>query len=33
MSGNNGSLAHDYIHILGDYYAYRCPQDDVYRPQ
>ena len=33
MSGNNGSLGHNYIHIIGDYYAYRCPQDDVDRPQ
>ena len=29
MSGHNGSLGHDYINILGDYYACRCPQDTV----
>ena len=33
MSGHNRSLGHDYIHILGDYYACRCPQDEVDRPQ
>ena len=33
MSGYNRSLGHDYIHILGDYYACRCPQDEVDRPQ
>ena len=33
LSGHNGSLGHEYIHILGDYYACRCPQDDVDWPQ
>ena len=33
MSGHNRSLGHDYIHILGDYYACRCPQDEVDRHQ
>ena len=33
MSGHNGSLGHDYIHSLGEYYACRCPQDEVDRPQ
>ena len=33
ISGQNVSLSHVRFDILGDYYACRCPQDDVDRPQ
>ena len=33
ISGQNVSLSHVHFDILGDYYACRCPQDDVDRPQ